>query len=155
MDETFTSTEWKGGRALTYGIMKSVQDQGSSLMVISSHYRGLREATYGWPIVQFSHFPIDAMFKDDEWKIEFPHRKRPGPLRDPRYALKVARENAPGGYEKRFFDQTILDYAEQRRNKRKLHSLVFLYHPPRPGGGRQECGSRKANMAFFASFRIQ
>ena len=122
MDETFTSTEWKGGRALTYGIMKSVQDQGSSLMVISSHYRGLREATYGRPIVQFSHFPIDAMFKDDEWKIEFPHRKRPGPLRDPRYALKVARENAPGGYEKRFFDQTILDYAEQRLQQRKLQS---------------------------------
>lgn len=112
MDETFTSTEKKGGRSLTYGLVKAIHEQGKSSMIISSHYLGLSKSFEGDNSVAFSHMPFvrSRNPKPTEDRVYFLYKKRPGPQRDFRYAIEVA-----GTHN---FDGQVLDFASQRLRQR-------------------------------------
>jgi DNA mismatch repair ATPase MutS len=100
MDETFTSTEKLGGRALTWGYSRAIQEQGKSLLMISSHYRGLSDDLRDG--VAFCHFTFERTPEG----ICFPHKKKDGPLTAYRYAVEVA--------QSKNFDPLVLQYAAER-----------------------------------------
>jgi len=106
LDETFTSTERKGGAALTYGLVNAIADQGCSLLVASSHYLGLSQAIDRNDI-RFVHFDFlkesDASGKP---RVKFPHKKIWGPMDRFDYAITVA--------ETRKFNPAVLRYARER-----------------------------------------
>lgn len=107
MDETFTSTERKGGEALTYGLIRSIIDQGNSKLIISSHYPNLHSALEAEQGVQFNHFSFKRELSPNIRRlVTFPHIKETGPLRDYRYAITVALNFG--------FDERVLKYAQQR-----------------------------------------
>ncbi len=114
LDETFTSTERKGGEALTYGLIRSVIDQGKSILLISSHYPELSEAFVGDLRVVFSHFPFKREYSEegDKFNVVFPHKKIQGPLQDFQYAIAVS--------ESRGFDEKVLEYAKERLRQRGI-----------------------------------
>lgn len=109
MDEAFTSTEYVGGEALTYGLCHSVLDQSKSLLIISSHYSELSLSFREDDRVKFVHFPFERKQSkrvENGIEVVFPYEKQDGPLQDYKYAIAVA--NSQG------FDQKTLAYAEQR-----------------------------------------
>lgn len=107
LDETFTSTERRGGEALTYGLIGEVIAQQKSLLIISSHYPELSKSIPTLENhVRVNHFPFEKDESSGELKINFPYKKQEGPLNDYRYAIAVSRAKG--------FDETILKYAEQR-----------------------------------------
>ncbi|MFH2021287.1 MAG: hypothetical protein ABIJ34_07775 [archaeon] len=113
MDETFTSTEKKGGRALTYGVVKNAVDQQNSLLIISSHYPDLGTDLKGDDRVRFSNFSFNktivqpkSEFGEPSIEITFPYIKRDGVLKVFEYAIAVA--------ETRGFDEEVLTYARKR-----------------------------------------
>ncbi|MEK6968668.1 MAG: hypothetical protein AABX51_08665 [Nanoarchaeota archaeon] len=106
MDETFTSTEKRGGAALTYGLINMVLEQGNSAMILSSHYPELHQAFDEQSGVVFNHFPFEKRQVGGKEDVVFPHVKQQGPMKDYSYAIAVARTQG--------FDSRILDLAEQR-----------------------------------------
>ena len=109
MDETFTSTERRGGEALTYGLIQYVLDHGNSLLIMSSHYPALSYSLAGDQRVSFNHFPFERQPSErEEGKlvVTFPHKKQTGPLRDYSYAIAVSSSLG--------FDEQVLAFAEQR-----------------------------------------
>ena len=104
MDETFTSTEKDGGAALTYGLVRSILDQGNSVLILSSHYPVLN-SKLTIDGVNFNHFP----FEETSEGVTFPHAKQTGSLNDYSYAIKVAKHHK--------FDEKIIGFAEQRLSK--------------------------------------
>lgn len=114
MDETFRSTEAHGGEMLTAGFIDSVVEQGSSLLVISSHYPDLSHRYLGNGAVQFNHFAF-VKSQDSEGKqvVTFPHVKHAGPLNDYSYALEVARSKS--------FNPQVLAYAQERIASRRAN----------------------------------
>ena len=120
LDETFTSTERKGGEALVYGtiqvygalqLVQSVLGQGQSLLIMSSHYLGLSNYFTEDQRVTFNHFPFrKEIGVDGATNLVFPYKKQKGPLQDHAYAIAVASSKG--------FDQTILEYAKQRIEER-------------------------------------
>ena len=109
MDETFTSTEQRGGMALTYGLICSIIDQANSLMIISSHHPNLSESFVGNKHVRFVHFPFERRVSEkgrNKMKVVFPYKKQKGPLDDYRYGITVATSVG--------FDSKVIEYAEQR-----------------------------------------
>ena len=119
LDETFTSTERRGGRALLYGLINSVLDQGHSLLITSSHYLGLNSAFGSDGRVAFNHFPFERKkAKGKKIEIVFPYTKRQGQLKDIKYALEVAAANG--------FDKKVIEYAEQRLAQRKAGEKLLM-----------------------------
>ena len=111
MDETFTSTERKGGEALNYGLIKYVTESGRSLIIVSSHYINLSRAFSGDRYVVFNHFPFTTIDdKRGQPKVEFPHKKNSGPMQDYRYGIAVATNMN--------FDPLVLQYANERLKQR-------------------------------------
>lgn len=108
MDETFTSTEKRGGVALTYGLVEMVLEQGDSLLIISSHYPDLSVALRDEKRVSFNHFPFRRELQEDGEKLVFPYTKISGPMDDYSYAIEVARHHG--------FDSRVLELAEKRLN---------------------------------------
>ncbi len=107
LDEPFTSTEADGGMYLTAGVIKTMAEQENSLLILSSHYPSLNEILGNSPKVTFNNFPF--IVEGD--KVTFPHKKRPGNLKEYAYAIAVAKT--------REFDVMTLNYAsEYLKNQR-------------------------------------
>lgn len=115
LDETFTSTERKGGEALTYGLIQHVLDQGTSLLIMSSHYPPLSQSFVGDSRVAFNHFPFERRPSEREpgkMQVTFPYKKQMGPLQDYSYAIAVSSSLG--------FDEQVLAFAEQRLAQKKV-----------------------------------
>ena len=108
MDETFTSTEKKGGEALTAGIINHTLDQKNSLLIISSHYINLHKNNLKNNKVKFNHFDfeIGSNRDNDGIYLNFNHKKLPGQLNNYTYAIIFA--------ESEKFDTEIIQYAKER-----------------------------------------
>jgi DNA mismatch repair ATPase MutS len=120
LDETFTSTERTGGRALVYGLVKHSIEQERTLTILSSHYLGLNEDLEDCPEVMFSHFPFEreinkmtgiprADTPHNRIIISFPYKKvtnQPLPKEEWMYALLLA--------EKHGVNSDMIQYAAQR-----------------------------------------
>ena len=107
LDETFTSTERRGGRALLYGLITYVAEQGHSLLITSSHYLGMDKFFSVDGRVVFKHFPFERkQGKNGEIEITFPYKKQDGSLSDVKYALAVAASKG--------FDKKTIEYAQER-----------------------------------------
>ncbi len=101
LDEPFTSTEADGGMYLTGGVIKTVAEQGRSLLILSSHYPSLIEIVGDLPQTTFNNFP----FVVEGEKVSFPHKKQPGNLKEFAYGIAVAKSKG--------FDEATLRYASE------------------------------------------
>ncbi|MFA6072623.1 MAG: hypothetical protein WC758_00735 [Candidatus Woesearchaeota archaeon] len=111
LDETYTSTEKKGGEALTYGTIRNIIDQQNSLLLISSHYPTLSKNVKGIPEVKQVHYDFIKTTTDEgKVNIEFSHKKKLGPLQNYQYGIAVA--------ESKKFDEGVINYAKERLNER-------------------------------------
>lgn len=114
MDETFTSTEKRGGEALTYGLTRFNADNERTALIISSHYPDLSRAFTNDFSVSFNHFTFKKERDpraENGLKVTFPHHKQTGPLRDYQYAIAVAQTKG--------FDEDVLKYAGERMKQRE------------------------------------
>lgn len=121
MDETFRSTEARGGEALTVGLINtvagidSIVSQGRSLLIISSHYPNLSKTYQGNDAVAFTHFDFEKVPDEKApggFRLAFPHQKKPGSMTDYSYAIAVARSAK--------FNERVLRYAEQWLQRRQV-----------------------------------
>jgi len=114
LDETFTSTERKGGAALFYGTLKNILDQKNSVAVTSSHYLGLSKVFKDEESIIFNHFTSRKRrdkHRPETIEMLFSHKKYDGPLTKWTYAIDYAHSKG--------FDEKTLQYAEQRLKQRK------------------------------------
>jgi DNA mismatch repair ATPase MutS len=112
MDESFTSSEARGGEALAAGFAMAIVEQGRSLMIMSSHYPNLSSGLRDIPKIRFSHFTYEIMEQEYRFKINYPHKKVNGPLTDLLYALNVAKSER--------FCPDIITYAHERLERNGL-----------------------------------
>ncbi|MEK6942688.1 MAG: hypothetical protein AABX00_01345 [Nanoarchaeota archaeon] len=103
MDETFTSTNYFEGEALTYGLIRKLSKDPRIRAIITSHYPSLQEMLRDKRIsgVTFSHFE----FERGKQGLVFSHIKKQGPNTEMDYALAVA--------EGQGLSQAILRHAKE------------------------------------------
>ncbi len=102
-DETYTSTNYLEGEALTYGLVRRLAEDKRVRAMITSHYPPLQQILEDPNVtgVKFSHFEYQIT---DEG-IVFPHRKKQGPNREFDYAITIA--------ENEQIPTSIVGYAKQ------------------------------------------
>ncbi|NTV23827.1 MAG: hypothetical protein HGA85_05650 [Nanoarchaeota archaeon] len=108
LDETYTSSERKGGEALVSGIVEEFVDQGRSLLIMPIHYPNLHNIYVKRKDVSITHFSFGQEKTDYGTRITYPHKKEEGPLQNYRYALTVAQTRREA------FDADIIKFANRR-----------------------------------------
>lgn len=88
LDETYTSTNYKEGEALTYGLIRKISESPKARAILTSHYPTLHDILDDPAIngLKFSHFE----FKKGNHKLLFPHKKMEGPNQTKDYAIPIA-----------------------------------------------------------------